>query len=127
MSAGAAFFGLIYESPRLVVLALTFRGAIVPPPSPEATVGLAGLALAGFGSLVGIAVGHLRRPDGDVGVSLLFWMDFFVLVLGDAVFYTLNPAAALVMLLGVVPAALTGAALVVAPRGSPKHAHADGL
>ncbi|MDG6987289.1 MAG: hypothetical protein JRN71_05950, partial [Nitrososphaerota archaeon] len=83
-------------------------------------VGLAGLSVAGLGSFVGIVIGQLRQPDGNVGVSLLFWMGFVVLVLGDALFYALQPASVVVMLVGLISAALTGAGLMVAlqrPQG----------
>ena len=120
LSAGAAFFGLFYESPRLAALAFTLRGVVAASPSPEGAVGLAGLSVAGLGSFVGIVIGQLRQPDGNVGVSLLFWMDFVVLVLGDALFYALQPASVVVMLVGLISAALTGAGLMVAlqrPQG----------
>ena len=121
LSAGAAFFGLVYESPRLVVLVLTLRGVVASSPSPEGAAGLAGLSVAGLGAFVGIVVGQLKQPDGDVGVSLLFWMDFIVLVLGDALFYALQPAAVVVMLVGLISAALTGVGLMVALQRSPGH------
>ncbi|MDG6957711.1 MAG: hypothetical protein JRN13_06650 [Nitrososphaerota archaeon] len=120
LSAGAAFFGLFYESPRLAALAFTLRGVVATSPSPEGAVGLAGLSVAGLGSFVGIVIGQLRQPDGNVGVSLLFWMGFVVLVLGDALFYALQPASVVVMLVGLISAALTGAGLMVAlqrPQG----------
>ncbi|MDG6982635.1 MAG: hypothetical protein JRM74_04185 [Nitrososphaerota archaeon] len=120
LSAGAAFFGLFYESPRLAALAFTLRGVVAASPSPEGAVGLAGLSVAGLGSFVGIVIGQLRQPDGNVGVSLLFWMGFVVLVLGDALFYALQPASVVVMLVGLISAALTGAGLMVAlqrPQG----------
>ena len=120
LGAGAAFFGLVYESPNIFALAPTFRGVVIFSPSPEGAVGLAGLALAGLGSFVGIVLGQLRQADGDIGASLLFWVNFVVLLLGDAIFYALQPGAAVVMLVGLASAVLTSIGLTVTLQRSPK-------
>lgn len=120
LSAGAAFFGLLYLSPRLSVLAVTLRGVAISSPPPEAAVGLAGLALAGLGAFAGIILGRSGRADGDIGVSLLFWVNFVVLLIGDSLFYAVQPpAAATVMLVGLASAVLTGLGLMLLRPSGP--------
>ena len=121
LSAGAALFGVIYGSSQLSALRITFVGVFASPPSPEAAVGLAGLALTVLGSFVAILVGRLRKTEGGIGSTLLFWVDFVVLLLGDALFYALGPSAAtaVVMLVGLASAVLTSIALTVTGQGPP--------
>jgi len=114
-SAGGSAFGLIYGATALSAMRLTLRGPIFTI-SPEASLGLAGLALTGLGSFAAIVVGQLRPPEGNVGALLLFWTDFAVLVLGDVVFYVLEPSATTVLMVGLLSAALTAVGLLVIVR-----------
>jgi hypothetical protein len=113
LCAGGSTFGLIYGTASLANLAVTFRGAIALTVSSEASLGLAGLALSSFGSFSTIIVGQLRPPEGNVGVLLVFWTNFAVLLIGDILFYALQPSATTVMLVGLFSAALTAGGLLV--------------
>jgi hypothetical protein len=113
LSAGGSTFGLIFGTTSLANLAVTFRGAIALSVSPEASLGLAGLALTSFGSFSAIILGQLRPPNGNVGVLLVFWTNFAVLLIGDILFYALQPSATAVMLVGLFSAALTAGGLLV--------------
>ena len=113
LSAGGSAFGLIYGTTTLANLAVTLRGTITLSVSPEASLGLAALALSSFGSFSAIVVGQLRPPEGNVGVLLVFWTNFAVLLIGDILFYALQPSATTVLLVGLFSAALTACGLLV--------------
>ena len=113
LSAGGSAFGLIYGTTSLANLAVTLRGTITLSVSPEASLGLAALALSSFGSLSAIVVSQLRPPEGNVGVLLIFWTNFAVLLIGDILFYALQPSATTVLLVGLFSAALTAGGLLV--------------
>ncbi|MDA4121308.1 MAG: hypothetical protein OK404_02745, partial [Thaumarchaeota archaeon] len=107
LTAGSATFGIIYATPGLTVLTGIFRGGVVFTTGPEASLGLAGLALTSLGSFAAIVIGQLRSPGGSIGALLIFWTAFAVNVLGDVLFYSAQPMATTVMLVGLASAFLT--------------------
>jgi hypothetical protein len=113
LTAGGSFFGLIYAAPSLATLGGIFRGGIVISLGPAAALGLAGLALTGLGSFAAIIVSQPWSPDGNVGALLIFWTDFIVNLLGDALFYLVQPTASAVLLVGLSSAFLTTLGLFV--------------
>ena len=127
LTASAALFGLVYEGPNLTTLTATFGGVIGFSPAPAGAVGLAGLTIAGAGAFVGMVLGQIKPSDGNVGSAILFWTGFLVLVLGDALFYALQPSAPVAMLIGGAAAVLTSLgllAIVQRPRGEgPEPSH----
>jgi hypothetical protein len=104
---------MIYATPGLTVLTGIFRGGVVFTTGPEASLGLAGLALTGLGSFTAIIIAQVRSPDGSVGALLIFWTAFVVNLIGDALFYLLQPTGTTVLLVGVSSALLTTIGLFV--------------
>jgi hypothetical protein len=112
LTAGAAIFGLAYAAPELASISGVLRGAIVFSTAPAGAVGLAGLAFSFVGSFMGMLLGELRQPDGNIGAALLFWVDFAVLVIGGIAFYALSLSSVVVLLIGGASGVLTGLGLL---------------
>jgi hypothetical protein len=119
LSAGAAFYGLVYIAPNLVLLALSSR-SLQFVTSPEGAAGLAGLALAASGSFVALILSQIKSADSGVGVTLLFWINFVILAFGDILFYFVAPAATPVMLFGGASAVITVIGIMVITQRQPK-------
>lgn len=123
LTAAAALFALAYEAP-IVSFAVTFRGAVSFGPTPEAALGIAGLSVAALGSFVGITIGQVKRPGDNIGAALLFWVNFLVLLVGDVLFYVLQPSDAVTLLIGGVSGTLTALGLLIIvqrPQGPAGH------
>lgn len=119
----ASLSGLAYTAPSLVTLSASFRGVVLFAATPASALGLAFFLYTGLGSLVAVVLGQVRRSDGNIGATLLFWIDFVVLALGDVLFYVLQPSDALVLLIGgasAVLATLGTLVIVQRPDGAPK-------
>jgi hypothetical protein len=113
LTAGAAIFGLAYTAPELASISGVLRGAIIFSATPAGALGLAGLAFSSLGSFVGILLGGLRQPDGNIGAALLFWVDFAILVIGGVAFYALSVSSMVVLLIGGTSAVLTALGLLI--------------
>jgi hypothetical protein len=118
-TAGGSLFGVAYSMLPLAVLTATFRGGVGFSTDAQAALGLAALVLTVFGSFAALIIGQLRASEADVGASLVFWTNFAVVLLGDVVFYWLQPSATAVMLVGLISAALTVAGLLVIAQRQP--------
>jgi len=121
LTAGGSLFGLTYGSPSLGTPIFTFRGVVFAG-SPEAALGLAGLALTTLGSFTAIVIGQFRRSSNNAGALLIIWTDFIVLLFGGILFYLYLPQAVEVMLIGLASAVLTVVGLMVIvnrPRVAP--------
>lgn len=113
LSAAAALFGLAYAAPSLASLSASFRGLVLFSTTPAGALGLAGLVYTGLGSFVAVVLGQVKHPDESIGASLLFWIDFIALAVGDVVFYALQPSDAAVALIGGVSAVLATLGILV--------------
>lgn len=118
LTSGGSAFGLIYATTGLATLTLTLRGPIVFSLGPQASVGLAGLALTTLGSFSAIVAQQLKPPQANVGASLVIWTNFVIILIGDILFYA-GYVTATALLVGLVSAALTIASLV-AITGRPR-------
>jgi hypothetical protein len=124
LTSGGSAFGLIYATPNLAALTLTFRGQATFSLVPEASLGLAGLSLTALVSVAAIIVQQLKPPDVNVGAALIIWTNFVVNLIGDALFYS-GYVNGSVLLIGLVSAALTIASLLsIASRPRAGAAHA---
>jgi hypothetical protein len=112
LTSGSSVFGLIYATPSLATLTITVRAPATFSLSPEASLGLAGLALSALGSLAAIIMNQLKPPGGQVGASLIIWANFVVLLLGDVLFYA-GYLEGTTLLIGLVSAALTVVGLLI--------------
>jgi len=119
---GASAFGLLYAAPGEASLTIGFGAHASFSIGAEAAVGLAGFALTVFGSLAAIVISQLKAPGNDIGAALIFWINFIVLVMGDALFYG-GYVGGTDILVGLVSAALTIAGLMIisgrGPAGAP--------
>ena len=80
--------------------------------SPDAALGLAGLALTALGSLVAILMGQLKPSANNIGALLIICTNLIVLALGDILFY-LGYLGGTDLLVGLVSAGLTMATLII--------------
>jgi hypothetical protein len=116
LSVGGAVFGIAYVAPSLLTLNITFRGVTGVSASPQTSLGLAGFSLSALGSLVAMIIGQFRPPGGSAGASLIIWVDFIVLALGDILFYAGETQETVILLFGMSGALLTIVGLWIISR-----------
>jgi len=119
LTAGGSVYGLTYATPSLVALAQLFRGSITFSISPEASVGLAGLAFTILGSFAALFLGQIRPAGSNIGASLVMWTDFIVVLFGDILFSSGYLEATSILLVGLASAVLTIFGLLAIVRRPP--------
>jgi hypothetical protein len=112
LTSGGSAFGLIYAAPGLASLTFALRAPVSFSISPDAALGLAGLALTALGSLVAILMGQLKPSGNNIGALLIICTNLVVLGLGDVLFY-LGYLGGTDLLIGLVSAGLTMATLII--------------
>lgn len=121
LTSGGSAFGLFYAAPDLVRFTVTFRGLAAFSLGAQDSLGLAGLSLTALVSFAAIIAQQLKPPEGsNIGASLIIWTNFVVVLIGDVLFYFAYVQGT-VLLVGLVSAALTLAALMTIvgrPRAS---------
>jgi hypothetical protein len=119
LSVGGAVFAIVYAAPALITLSVTFRGVTGASAGPQASLGLAGLSMVALGSLVAMIIAQLRPAGRAAGASLIIWINFVVLVLGDILFYSGETQETVVLLFGLSTALLTTIGLLIISRRPP--------